>query len=67
MSAPSLHIESTDSMITHKVLVDKMMKARTEGKKAFIRYTDGKLIVDGKPIDRCVLTPNPRNCNGSQQ
>ena len=49
-----------------KVLVDKMMKARAEGKKAFIRYTDGKLIVDGKPID-CVLTPNPRNCNGSQQ
>ena len=49
-----------------KVLVDKMMKARAEGKKAFIRYTDGKLIIDGKPID-CVLTPNPRNCNGSQQ
>ena len=39
-----------------KVLVDKMMKARAEGKKAFIRYTDGKLIVDGKPID-CVFRP----------
>lgn len=25
-----------------------MKKARIEGKKAFIRYTDGELIIDGK-------------------
>ena len=47
-----------------KVLVDKMMKARAEGKKASIRYTDGKLIVDGKPID-CLSTPNPKISNKS--
>ena len=34
-----------------KVLVEKLKRARSEGKKAFIRFTDGKLIVDGKIID----------------
>lgn len=43
-----------------KVLVEKMMKARAEGKKAFIRFTDGKLIIEGKPSD-FLLTSNSRN------
>ena len=29
-------------------LVAEMKKARDEGKRAFIRYSDGKLIVNGK-------------------
>ena len=31
-----------------KVLVEQLKQARSEGKKAFIRFTDGKSIVDGK-------------------
>ena len=29
-------------------LVNVMKKARSEGKRAFIRYSDGKLIINGK-------------------
>ena len=32
-----------------KVLVSEMKKARSEGKRAFIRFSDGELIVNGKP------------------
>ena len=32
-----------------KVLVSEMKKARGEGKRAFIRFSDGELIVNGKP------------------
>ena len=32
-----------------KIQVSEMKKARCEGKKAFIRFLDGELIVDGKP------------------
>ena len=31
-----------------RVLVSAMKQARREGKKAFIRYSDGKLIVNGE-------------------
>ena len=34
-----------------KVLVEKLKQARSAGKKAFIRFTDGKLLVDGKVIE----------------
>jgi len=33
--------------------VEEMKKARADGKRAFIRFSDGKLIVDGK------VTPPP--------
>ena len=33
-----------------KVLVTAMKKARSEGKRAFIRFSDGELIVNGKCI-----------------
>ena len=31
------------------MLVSEMKKARSERKKAFIRFLDGELIVNGKP------------------
>jgi len=34
-----------------KLLVTAMKKARSEGKKAFIRFADGKLIVNGTAVD----------------
>ena len=38
-----------------KIQVSEMKKARCEGKKAFIRFLDGELIVDGKPYN---VTPD---------
>ena len=32
-----------------RILVSEMKKGRSEGKKAFIRFSDGELIVNGKP------------------
>ena len=31
------------------MLVSEMKKTRSEGKRAFIRFSDGELIVNGKP------------------
>ena len=30
-----------------RFLVNRMKKARSEGKRAYIRYTDGELIING--------------------
>ena len=40
-----------------KTLVKAMKKARSEGKKAFIRFTDGKLIVNGKAVENPSFSP----------
>ena len=34
-----------------KTLVKEMKKAKYMGKRAFIRYSDGKVVVDGKIQD----------------
>ena len=42
-----------------RVLVSAMKQARREGKKAFIRYSDGKLIVNGEiqPVSHSFTSP----------
>ena len=50
-----------------KVLVEKLKIARSEGKKAFIRYTDGKLIVNGEAVDDSLITNIEGNVPHSHQ
>ena len=42
-----------------KVQVREMKKARNEGKKAYIRYIDGELIIDGKVYEVDAEGTNP--------
>ena len=38
---------SIDERKKRRFLVNRMKKARSEGKRAYIRYTDGELIING--------------------
>ena len=56
-----------------KVQVREMKKARNEGKKAYIRYIDGELIIDGKVYEvdaegtNPITFPAPAGDNASHQ
>ena len=44
-----------------RVLVSAMKQSRHEGKKAFIQYSDGKLIVNGEiqPVSHSISSTSP--------
>ena len=49
-----------------KVLVKAMKKARSEGKRAFIRFSDGKLVINGAVVDCTSVTLSQDQSTKSQ-
>ena len=43
--------------------MNEMKRERSEGNKAFIRYRDGKLIVNGKVKEVVAMPGTPENPN----
>ena len=54
-------LSKTDREARQK-LVKEMKKARSEGKRAYIRFSDGKLIIDGIVFE-ATANPNPEHAN----
>ena len=42
---------SIDERKRRKILIDEMKKARKDGRRAYIRFSDGNLIVDGSVVE----------------